>query len=126
MTLLAYVAGPMRKIPEFNFPAFREATATLRAMGYTVWSPHERDESTGFYPDGMTGYEDLSEYGFDVREAIAVDVSWIARNADIVVLLPGWEKSLGVAAEVATARALSIPVITYAELVAARSANALV
>ena|ERR1700722_11349501 len=122
--LMAYLAGPMRKIPAFNFPAFRYWTEELRNAGWGIWSPHERDESTGFYPDGMTGYEDLATYGFDMREALAVDVSWIARNADAVILLPGWEKSLGVAAEIATARALSIPVLTVKEALA--DANALV
>jgi hypothetical protein len=108
----------MRKLPDFNFPAFRYWTGVLREVGWGIWSPHEHDESVGFDPSGMNGYEDLADYGFDMREALAVDVSWIARNADAVLLLPGWETSLGVAAEIATARALGIPVLTVKEALA--------
>jgi hypothetical protein len=35
----------MRGIPEYNFPAFREATAWLRANGWAIFSPAERDEN---------------------------------------------------------------------------------
>lgn len=39
----AYLAGPMRGIPEYNFPAFYAAAAALRAHGLNVWSPAEND-----------------------------------------------------------------------------------
>ncbi len=39
-----YLAGPMRGLPLFNFPAFADAAAKLRAQGYDVFSPAERDE----------------------------------------------------------------------------------
>jgi hypothetical protein len=38
-----YVAGPMRGIPEFNFPAFHDAAARLRNEGHVVFNPAERD-----------------------------------------------------------------------------------
>lgn len=38
-----YVAGPMRGIPEFNFPAFNLAAKNLRADGHVVFNPAERD-----------------------------------------------------------------------------------
>lgn len=38
-----YLAGPMRGVPHFNFPAFHAAAAELRARGYVVFSPAEAD-----------------------------------------------------------------------------------
>ena len=34
-----YVAGPMSGLPAFNFPAFHEAAADLRACGFDVVNP---------------------------------------------------------------------------------------
>lgn len=112
--LRAYVAGPMRSLAAFNFPAFHDAEAHLKSHGYEVFSPARRDEAKGFDPTGLTGNEDLSDLGFDLREALAADLEWITRYADVVVVLPGWEKSKGANAEVAAARALGIPVETLA------------
>lgn len=105
-----YLAGAMRGIAEFNFPAFAAATEQLRERGHEVFSPAERDLAEGFDPTGMTGHEDLAELGFDLREALGADLHWITTHAEAVVLLPGWARSKGVAAEIATANALGIPV----------------
>lgn len=105
-----YVAGPMTGYPEFNFPAFAEATAWLRGEGYSVFSPAERDLDQGFDPTGMTGHEDLAQHFFDLRGAMAEDLHWIASEAEMVAVLPGWEGSRGVTAEVVVAWALDISV----------------
>lgn len=112
---LAYLAGPMRGMPEFNFPAFRTAATHVRQQGYDVWSPAEHDEAGDFYPTGMHGFEDLAEHGFNLRAALAEDLRIITTEADLVVVLPGWENSKGATAEVATAKALGLPVLTYEE-----------
>jgi nucleoside 2-deoxyribosyltransferase len=114
-----YLAGPMRGILEFNFPAFADATATLRNLGLEVFSPAERDLDIGFDPTGMTGDEDLAEYGFDLSEALGADLHWITTHADAVIVLPGWERSSGVAAEMATAKALGIPVYLIGDFIRA-------
>lgn len=111
----AYVAGPMRRRPAFNFPAFMAAEEHLKAHGFEVFNPARRDmEAKGFDPTGLTGDEDLTDLGFCLRDALATDLDWIARNADLVVVLPGWEESRGARAEVALARALGLPVETLA------------
>lgn len=106
-----YAAGPMRGLPEFNFPAFDEASAKLRKRGFIVFNPAERDRATGFDPTGMTGNENLVDLGFCLRDALGTDVSWICHFADAIYLLDGWESSLGAIAERALAEALGLQVI---------------
>jgi hypothetical protein len=113
-----YVAGPMRRLPEFNFPAFHYAAKALRERGHEVFNPAEADENNGFDPSGMTGQEDLSHLGFDLRSALGADLAFICHKADAVVVLNGWERSLGANAEVATARALGLRVATLEEFCA--------
>ena len=54
-----YVAGPMRGIKDFNFPAFDEAATFLRNAGYEVCNPADRDrekhgdEDDGEYPENL-------------------------------------------------------------------------
>lgn len=115
--LTIYVAGPMRGIPDFNFPAFDAAALQLRALGHVVCNPAERDreihgESVGKSATGDLA--DIAHLGFDLRETLAWDLNWIAANADAVAVLPGWEDSKGAAAEVALARALGLVVATVA------------
>lgn len=105
-----YIAGPMRGVEEFNFPAFHSAAAQLRAAGHEVFDPAERDVGAGFDPTGLTGHEDLAALGFNLREALGVDLAWITADADAVCVLVGWEESRGARAEVAVAEALGLQV----------------
>lgn len=85
-----YLAGPMRGYPLFNFPAFHDAAALLRADGYEVWSPAENDVEI-FDPNNGTP-KPMSHY-------MERDLPAICR-ADAVAVLPGWEKSEGARLEV--------------------------
>lgn len=98
-----YLSGPMTGLPDFNFPAFEEATAALRAIGVVVLSPHEHDLEGGFDPSSEG--ED-----FDLRAALEWDVAAVIRS-DAVVVLPGWQSSPGCTVEVAIAAAMDIPVV---------------
>ena len=111
-----YVAGPMRGIKDFNFPAFDEASAYLRALGATVVNPADHDRENGFDGTGMTGHEDLSAHGFDVREALKWDLEQVS-DSDAVAVLEGWENSSGAKAEVALAHALGVPVVPWRQFV---------
>lgn len=106
-----YLAGPMRGIPEFNYPAFRAGAAALRAKGHEVFSPAEYDERKyGRDISNATGDAEQAtkEHGFNLREALCEDLRWICSEADAVVCLPGWENSKGAKAERATAEALGL------------------
>ncbi|MCO4257399.1 dATP/dGTP diphosphohydrolase domain-containing protein [Pseudarthrobacter cellobiosi] len=112
-----YLAGPMRGIRDFNFPAFDRAAAALREYGHEVFNPAERDRSVGFDATDRTGNEDLALEGFSLRDALAADTEYIAKHADAVALLPRWEKSAGVAAEIALAHALGLPVAKWDDII---------
>lgn len=109
-TQTIYIAGPMRRRPRFNFPAFDAAAELLRGFGHQVCNPAERDREHGFTGDGLTGVEDLAALGFSLRDALAYDLDWICTHATVVVTLPGSDSSKGATAEAATARALGLPV----------------
>lgn len=112
-----YLAGPMRNIPEFNLPAFKAGAHQLRLLGHEVFCPAEADNSFGFDWTGHSGnLEEAHAQGFSLREALGADLAWICAHADAVVTLPGWEKSLGAAAEVATAKALGLDVLDLQEV----------
>lgn len=108
-----YVAGPMRGLPHFGFPAFHAASEHLRAEGHEVFSPAEHDLAGGFDPSDMTGHEDLRDLGFDLRAALAADLEWITQRADAVFLLDGWQRSSGARAELAAAAALGLLARTF-------------
>jgi len=108
-----YVAGPMRGRPFFNFPAFDEAAAALRAEGHEVFNPADRDRQVhgDEVNNSATGnLDDIAHTGFTLREALEADTSWICRNAEAIALLPEWETSKGATAEYALARALGLEV----------------
>lgn len=98
-----YLAGPMRGYPLFNFPAFTRAAGLLRAAGYTVWSPHERDLDAGIDPAAHSDTR-VSPEGFDLCAALAEDMKQVLQ-ADGLVALKGWHRSLGTSAEILTALA---------------------
>lgn len=84
-----YLSGPMTGYPEFNYPLFHRVAALLREEGHRVYNPAE------FKHD---------EPAFPIRKAFAEYSAFICLEADMIVLLPGWEKSLGVSAELALAK----------------------
>lgn len=104
-----YLAGPMTGIEHYNFPAFDAAAKQLREAGHTVFNPADNDRENGF--DGKSAAGDPVEAaakGFNLREALKQDLSWICDHAEGIALLPGWEESKGARTEVALAHALGI------------------
>ena len=109
-----YVAGPMRAIPHYNFPDFDATAADLRAQGHDVVSPTDIDREHGFdamtlppdsdwnaFPPGLT-FEIVME-----RDLAAV------RTCEGLVLLPGWQHSVGTNMELDEAKRLGLQVFGY-------------
>lgn len=111
-----YVAGPMRGIKDFNFPAFDEAADRLRAGGHHVFNPADRDRAVHGDTVNQSETGDLSDpsvvaSGFNLRDALGADMAWICHEADAIYMLPGWSGSKGATAERATALALGLTVM---------------
>lgn len=89
-----YIAGPMTGLPEFNFPAFFEAEARLRANGYEIRNPARHGAG---HPDAS-----WSDYmRRDIPDLLACRA---------VALLPGWQKSRGATLEVHIAESLDMEI----------------
>jgi len=100
----------MRRVESYNAPAFNAAADALMQAGHSVFNPAQRDLDNGLDLMPLTGFEDLTELGFNFREVLGADLAWITEHADGVAVLPGWTDSIGAKIEVATAEALSLPV----------------
>lgn len=125
----AYLAGPMRGYVDFNKKAFDEATITLESWGFEVFSPAASDVNEFGSLESDDGDEDelAQRAGMTTkqlrRHVFEKDLGWICREADVVVLLPGWENSKGALAEKATAEALGLDVLYYESMVQMRGAT---
>lgn len=97
-----YIAGPMRGIPDYNFPAFDAASEKWKAAGHTPFSPAAVDRACH-----VDSSAELTEAL--CRRVIMLDITLIL-HSDAIALLPGWENSSGVAVELALAQFLKLPI----------------
>lgn len=107
MTKSVYIAGPMTGYPEFNFPLFNTVAAKLRADGWTVYNPAEKESEKGLDKEArVTGdARKAIENGFDFREVYLWDIEKVI-NSDAIYMLPGWESSPGAVGEHSVAVAM--------------------
>lgn len=112
-----YIAGPMRGHFLYNFPAFFKAAVQLRKGGHVVENPAENDMANGVNPNEPADSEHNAK-AFCIHEAFRWDFLAIER-AEAIVLLPGWKKSKGVAAELTLALFMGKKLFEYSEGAAA-------
>ena len=74
-----YIAGPMRGLPAFNYPAFNDWAKLHRDVGWDVVNPAEIG----------------AQFGTPEQHAL--------ETCDAVFLMSGWQNSLGARQELATA-----------------------
>lgn len=99
-----YLAGPMRGIELYNFPAFFKTAMMLREQGHIVFNPAERDMAEGFNP-GLP--LDRQVNGFKLEDVFRWDFEKVV-DVDAVVILPGYKDSRGTQIELAIATTMGI------------------
>lgn len=95
----AYISGPMTGYPEWNYPTFNAAEDVLAAEGYEVINPARNFDGKSDHPGGRVAY-------------MRLDVTHVL-DAEVVFVLPGWEKSRGARLEILTAQELGLDVFDY-------------
>jgi hypothetical protein len=117
-----YIAGPMRGIPQANYPAFFFAEAQLQSRGWEVFNPARLDALDTHDPVPVDlPAEELAAWitpercrRFARRDLGVLLNELKAENGDAVIMLPGWENSKGACAERATAWWLGLEVLPLA------------
>lgn len=103
-TIRLYVSGPMTGRPALNFPAFHQAAAQLRTLGYEVINPAEIN------PDEHMPW----------AQCMRADIKALC-DCDAVATLPEWENSRGATLEVHIAERLGMPIAPVGVWVKART-----
>jgi hypothetical protein len=89
-----YISGPMRGIPDFNYPLFNEVAASLREAGFKVLNPAENFDGDQTLSISDYMYQDLCQL----------------MGADVVLMLPGWQDSEGARVEYMVAKSLGLDI----------------
>lgn len=100
-----YIAGPMTGLPQYNFVNFTKAKFMWQKLGHEVQTPFDANNRVWqkHFGKNFDPYHAICDYGNKVmldcwKEDINV-LLW----ADVIALLPEWEKSRGARIEVQTA-----------------------
>lgn len=105
-----YLAGPMRTIPFFNFPAFDARRDHLRYLGWDVVSPADIDRASGFDATTLPADTDwgvVPEAAGTLDDIMLRDIAAL-ETCDAIFLMHGWEESCGANRELAEARKLGL------------------
>lgn len=99
--VIFYIAGPVTGVPDGNRPMFGQAQDWLEQAGAVALNP-------AVLPDGLPSHQSYMDITLTML-----------RQAQAVVLLPGWHKSVGARMEYDEAKRLGMPVFTYQPVQAA-------
>ena len=90
-----YIAGPMRGLPDFNYPKFNHFAEAHRAVGWDVANPVEIGADYGTP-------EQINDSPALLAAVMAAELHAL-ETCDAVFLLDGWHKSVGAQKELAAA-----------------------
>ena len=107
-----YIAGPMRGIKDFNFPAFDRQAGLLEKQGWRVINPAELDRQNGSPENGPMDYDPTKDYEDRefMRDALKRDLKVIAEDCTAIYCMSGFENSRGAKAEYHLAKAIGIDI----------------
>lgn len=108
----AYLAGPMRGKPDWNYPAFDSAAKWLREQHDEVYNPADEDRKDEALMKALADRRDTDELPggeYNFRYFMAKDLPEVVKS-DCLYLLPGWEESQGAKLEQLVAHVCEIPV----------------
>lgn len=120
----AYLSGKMTGLNGFGFDRFFRAEKTILSdpRFSAVGNPARWDlERLGYTEEVYDDYTAaaagswVSTQPFNLKEAAKMDLSFIIDEAEALVLIPGWESSLGANAELKTANWMNLPVFIMSE-----------
>jgi len=107
-----YIAGPMRGIKDFNFPAFDRARDLFSGSRFSVISPADLDRQA---PTQAATDEEAGSAGrvheYMDRDLTDTLLTFRKSNGDAIAMLPGWEHSTGAAAEFMVAKWAGIRIL---------------
>lgn len=101
-----YIAGPMRGLPDFNYPTFNFYAERAREAGFAVVNPAEIGAQFGT-PEEINGNRAL------LAAVVAAELHALD-TCNAICLLPGWEKSDGAKRELARALQLGLSICVVA------------
>lgn len=105
-----YIAGPMRGKPDFNYPAFDEASRMLSSLGWDTVNPAQLDRDAGIDLEKVDPIRPVPNRL--LREVFKRDLSSLC-DCDAIYLLPGSENSLGAVVECDLAKLLGLAIYEY-------------
>lgn len=117
-----YLAGPMRGIPDWNFPTFDEAKKRWEARGHEVFSPASIARAMGYAlkpgeDQATSRAQPNNDVGRSHLEHVMLSDILCISKSDALALLPGWENSTGTTVELAYAQFLGLDVYCAVRMV---------
>lgn len=94
-TRLIYISGPMRGLPDFNYPKFNAVEEELTRNGWHVDNPAKIGEEFGT-PEEINSDPEL------LRSVMNAELATV-KTCEAIFLLRGWERSVGAKKELAAA-----------------------
>ena len=98
-----YIAGPMRGLPNFNYPKFNDYAKAHRAAGWDVVNPVEIGANYGT-PEQINADPAL------LAAVMAAEIHAL-ETCDAIYLLDGWQNSEGARKELAVAIAYHLKIL---------------